>query len=59
MSGSGRHTGAVMGAAPTGRELKWTAIIISRFVNDKIAEEWVEFDTLSFLQQLGVVPELR
>jgi predicted ester cyclase len=48
-----------MGAAPTGKELNWRAVIISRFENGKIAEEWAEFDALSFLQQLGVVPELR
>ena len=59
VSGSGRHTGEVMGAAPTGKELKWRAVIISRFAKGKITEEWVEFDALSFLQQLGVVPKLR
>ncbi len=59
LCGSGRHTGEVMGAGPTGKELKWTAVIISRFVEGKIAEEWAEFDALSFLQQLGVVPELH
>jgi predicted ester cyclase len=59
LSGSGRHTGEVMGAVPTRKELKWRAIVISRFNKGKIAEEWVEFDALSFLQQLGVVPELR
>ncbi|MBI3696279.1 MAG: ester cyclase [Acidobacteria bacterium] len=58
LSGSGRHTGELMGAAPTGKDLKLTAIVISRFENGKIAEEWVEFDGLSFLQQLGLVPEL-
>ena len=59
LSGSGRHTGELMGAAPTGKELKWTAVVISRFIDGKIAEEWVEFDALSFLQQLRVMPELR
>jgi predicted ester cyclase len=59
LSGSGRHTGEVMGAVPTGKELKWRAVVISRFDKGKIAEEWLEFDALSFLQQLGVVPELR
>jgi predicted ester cyclase len=59
LSGSGRHTGEVMGAAPTGKVLKWRAVIISRFVGGKIAEEWAEFDGLSFLQQLGIVPQLR
>ena len=58
LSGSGRHTGELMGAAPTGKETKWTAVIISRFEDGKIAEEWVEADFLSFLQQIGVVPQL-
>ena len=58
LNGSGRHTGELMGAAPTGKEIKWTAIIMSRFEDGKIAEEWAEFDGLSFLQQIGVVPQL-
>ena len=59
LSGSGRHTGELMGAAPTGKTIKFTAVVISRFVGGKIAEEWAEFDALSFLQQLGAVPEFR
>jgi predicted ester cyclase len=47
-----------MGAAPTGKELKWSAISIARFADRRIAEEWVEFDMLHFLQQLGVVPQM-
>jgi len=47
-----------MGAAPTGKALTWSAISITRFVDGRIAEEWVETDMLSFLQQLGVVPEM-
>jgi predicted ester cyclase len=58
LKGSGRHTGELMGAAPTGEELEWTAIIMSRFQDGKIAEEWAEFDGLHLLQQLGVVPPL-
>jgi predicted ester cyclase len=42
-----------MGVAPSGNQLKWTAIVVSRFVGAKIAEEWAEFDALSFSQQLG------
>src|ERR1700758_4331879 len=30
ITGSGRHTGEVMGAAPTGKELKWNAVFITR-----------------------------
>jgi len=57
LSGSGRHTGPILGAAPTGGRVQWTAIIVSRFVDGKIAEEWVEFDALSLLQQLGAITE--
>ncbi len=53
LRGSGRHTGELMGGAPTGKEINWTAVVISRFVDGKIAEEWDEFDALSFTQQLG------
>ena len=58
-SGRGTHSGEVMGARPTGKKLTWSGLVLTRFVNGKIAEEWVEFDGLSFLQQLGVVPEIR
>ena len=58
LAGRGKHTGALMGAAPTGKELKWSAISIARFVDGRIAEEWVEFDMLHFLQQLGVAPQM-
>jgi predicted ester cyclase len=53
ISGRGTHTGELMGVAPSGNQLKWTAIVVSRFVGAKIAEEWAEFDALSFSQQLG------
>src|SRR5438093_4143108 len=41
ISGRGLHTGEVMGAAPTGKKLTWSALVLSRFVDGKIAEEWV------------------
>src|SRR6185436_1899212 len=58
VAGRGTHTGPLMGAAPTGKELKWSAISIARFVDGRIAEEWVEFDALNFLQQLGALPQM-
>ena len=58
VTGRGTHTGPLMGAAPTGKELKWSAISIARFVDGRIAEEWVEFDALNFLQQLGALPQM-
>lgn len=54
IEGSGTHRGPLLGAAPTGKHVTWTAINICRFRDGKIAEEWVEFDSLSVLEQLGV-----
>ena len=57
LSGRGRHTGELMGAAPTGKDLTWSAIVISRFENGKIAEEWASFDAFDFMQQIGALPK--
>ena len=52
----GTHQGALMGIAPTGKQVSGTGIIIYRFANDKYVEGWANFDVLGMLQQLGVVP---
>jgi steroid delta-isomerase-like uncharacterized protein len=52
----GTHQGELMGIAPTGREVRLTAIEIFRLANGKIAEQWVLVDNLGMLQQLGVFP---
>ena len=51
--GSGTHTGFLYGIPGTGREIKWTGIMITRFSDGKIAEEWVEGDSFAFMRQLG------
>jgi predicted ester cyclase len=33
-----------------------TGISIYRIANDKIVESWVEYDRMSMMQQLGIVP---
>ena len=45
-----------MGIAPTGKQVTVTAISINRVANGKRVEEWLNFDALGMLQQLGVVP---
>ena len=55
-TGSGTHVGEVNGIPPTGRPIRVDAISIHRMENGKIAETWEIWDTLSFLQQIGVVP---
>ena len=54
---SGTHLGPFMGAAPTGKKVSWTGIIIYRLDDDgKIIERWQDLDGISMLQQLGVIP---
>lgn len=55
-SGHGTHSGEVMGIAPTGNEIEVEALSLFRLRNGKIAEHWAVWDTLTMLQQLGVVP---
>jgi predicted ester cyclase len=46
-----------MGAPPSGKSISWTGIIIYRLDEDgKIIERWQDFDAMSMLQQLGVIP---
>ena len=54
----GTHTGEMFGIPPTGNRIDIRGISFFRFADGKIAEDWVEENTLSVLQQLGVVPPL-
>ena len=54
--GSGTHVGEVNGIPPTNKPIRVDAISIHRMEGGKIAETWEVWDTLGFLQQLGVVP---
>ena len=55
-TGSGTHVGEVNGIPPTGKKLSIDAISIHQLRDGKIAETWEVWDTLGFLQQIGVVP---
>src|SRR2546427_1772684 len=52
----GTHKGELMGIPPTGRQATVTGITINRMANGKIVEDWVNFDALGMMQQLGVIP---
>ena len=54
----GAHKGDLNGIAPTGKHVNLTGISIARFTNGKMSEGFVNWDALSLMQQLGVVPEL-
>ena len=52
----GTHKGDLFGIAPTGKQTTVTGITIDHWVDGKVAEAWVNWDTLGLLQQLGAVP---
>jgi predicted ester cyclase len=52
----GRHTGEIMGIAPTGRDVVVSGLTLSRLEAGKIVEEWTNWDTLGLLQQIGAIP---
>lgn len=54
---AGRHDGELMGTPPTGREVSFTSLTISRCRDGKIEEEWELADTVGLLRQIGALPE--
>ena len=54
---SGKHEGELMGAPPTGRDVAFSGLTISRCRDGRIEEEWELTDTLSLLKQVGALPE--
>jgi steroid delta-isomerase-like uncharacterized protein len=55
-TGSGTHVAEVNGIPATGKAIAVDAISIHQVRGGKIAESWEVWDTLGFLQQVGVVP---
>ena len=49
----GTHTGTLRGIPPTGKHISFSCVAIDRFEGDKIVEEWVYFNVLDLLGQLG------
>lgn len=52
----GRHDGELMGAAPTGRDVAFTCLTISRCSDGRVEEEWEIADTVGLLRQIGALP---
>lgn len=53
----GTHTGELNGIAPTGNRVSIQYVDIMRVRDGQIVEHWLTMDQLSFMQQLGVMPE--
>jgi len=54
---TGTHKGEFMGIPPTNKKVTNWLISIDRIAGGKFVESWLRFDTLGFMQQLGVVPK--
>ncbi len=53
---SGTHRSAFLGVPATGKQFAVTGITILRFAQGKIGEEWVNWDALGLMHELGTVP---
>jgi len=53
---TGTNQGTLMGIPPSGKRVTITGISITRIANGKAVEDWVNFDTLGMLQQIGAIP---
>jgi predicted ester cyclase len=52
---AGTHTGEFQGLPPTHRRVTFSGLELNRLVDGQVAEHWVQLDSLSLLQQLGLV----
>jgi predicted ester cyclase len=52
---SGTHRGEFAGVEPTGNPVRVTGHDLMRIRDGKVSEHWVVMDSLSLMQQLGVV----
>jgi steroid delta-isomerase-like uncharacterized protein len=52
----GTHRGALQSIAPTGKVVTISGISLFRVRDRRIAEHWLNWDTLGMLQQVGAVP---
>ncbi len=53
----GRHDGELMGVPPTGRDVEFSTLTISRCRDGRIEEEWEIADVPTLLAQIGALPE--
>jgi steroid delta-isomerase-like uncharacterized protein len=52
----GTQTGVFQGIPATGSTATVSGIAIYRLAEGKVVEQWLEYDQLGLLQQLGVIP---
>ncbi len=55
---TGTHQKPLMGVASTGKKVTVEGISFDRYRNGKLVESFTQWDTLGFLQALGMIPKL-
>ena len=56
-TGTGTHLGLFNGIPPTGNKGSVTGISVMHFANGKLAEDFVNWDTIGLMRQLGLIPD--
>ena len=56
-TGTGTHSGMLLGIPATNKVVTVSGIDICRIADGRIVEYWQELDTLALLQQLGVIAD--
>ena len=52
----GTHRDAFMGIAPTGKAESFSGVWLAHLEGGKLVEQWVFFDALGLLRQIGAIP---
>lgn len=55
---TGRHEGELVGTPPTGNEVSFSGLTITRCEGGRIAEEWELVDMMGLLGQIGALPAM-
>ena len=55
----GTHEGEFMGVAPSGNTIEVSGMSMDRISGGKIVEDWVNWDALEMMQQIGVVAQFE
>jgi predicted ester cyclase len=53
----GTHQGEFMGVAPSGNTIEVSGMSMYRIAGGEIAEDWVNWDALEMMHQVGAVPQ--
>jgi steroid delta-isomerase-like uncharacterized protein len=55
----GTAQGEFRGLPPTGKSYVMTGMDMAKWEDDRIVEQWTNYDLLGALQQAGIIPEMR